>query len=144
MPRPKNEFYELAASLAEEYGNKNSVMMFMRDLKDIRVAGLDRDEVIIAWRQLRSPEGINGFSVPQATLKTVWSKGSPSYLEQWLTSFMESMPPIYDSAAYDEWVRKNASILRKNGFKYTWANEQNAFDGSRMTYDEALSLGLVD
>jgi hypothetical protein len=145
VTRKPNAFYSLARELAEAYGNPASIGMFMRDLSWLKKEGVDVDLAIEAWRQIRTPEGINGFSVPAATLRTVVTKGSPAYLVQFKDSIMSNMPAVYDSHSHDAYVLKNARLLKKLGFKYNgWSRPEDSEEGgSRLRYSVVEQLGLL-
>ena len=144
MPRI-NPKWELAAEVAREMSNDTdaNIKRILAEFKAVRTdadrLGFDDEDVVSCWRWLRTRED---FPIDQARISTVL-RGSPCYLTQWEASVKESMPPVWDIARYDDWIRQNARWLQKRRWKYSWPDEFSKTNGSRMTLSEAESLGVA-
>jgi hypothetical protein len=121
VSRKLNPFFELAKEWADEYrggeADDFTIKRFLRELSTLRKNGVDLELARMAWRQLRSPEGIDGFSVPEAVPITLL-KGKVPYWQQYQEWVLENVPPVYESSAHDEYVRTHHGILSKVGFTY--------------------------
>ena len=132
-----NPFYELAREWATEYRGGEpdafTVKRFLRELSTLKKSGVDLELARLAWRQLRSPEGIDGFSVPEA-IPTTLLKGKVPYWQQYKDWILDNVPPVWDSYSHDEYVKRFATALSKVGFIYR---------GERISQEELTTLGLV-
>jgi hypothetical protein len=145
MPR-YNPKWKLARQIASEMQNEtdSNIKRILKELKTVRAdalaMGCDDDDVVEAWRWVRTREV---FPIPQARITTVLT-GSPAYLRQWSDAVLDEMPSVVFTADFDDYCRRNAKWLSKRHFRYQWPNEASQTDGSRMTYSEAKELGLTE
>jgi hypothetical protein len=98
------------------------------------------EEVREAWLVLCEKNEAEGRTIPLP--KSVLF-GTPPFIEAYQQRIIDDMPPVWDSCAHDQYVGKHYKTLKKYGYRYTWLREEDQFNGSRITFQNAQEMGIV-
>jgi len=152
MPRKPNVFYEAAVAItdlmqpdARLYNSTHAMNMKHLSMlcgKKAKASGetvYEVEDVVEAFKALKQEMDALGYGCNLLTLL----KGAPKrHIDRLLE--LPEMPPVWDSSAHDAFVRKYAKRLSKAHWHYSWATPEQQIDESRLTYQEAQELGLVE
>ena len=153
--RKPNEFYEAAAeatdimnphpALRQSVLDKNLQHLSMLCGKKAIEAGAkpyNAKDVIECWKELREriaearDRGAN-LSDP-SLLAVVTPEGGQPRIQTWIKDRLSAIPPVYDEAAHDDFVRDHAEFLARHNFEY-----QPIDQFGRLTTDDLIDLGLI-
>ena len=133
----RNERYELAKVLAEEFGNPRTTTMFLKHFGQVEHAGVDLDIAIACWRDLRLPRGhpdkVSREGDVTWTLYSVLGGPDGGRVEQYQKAIVAGVPPVYDAYNHDEYVVRHADVLKAAGWRY---------QAGRLDVERIKELGL--
>ena len=125
-----NPAYERARLLAQEMGDDTdaNAKRIMSELKRIREEGFKEEVAIACWRELKRRLNANGLSSPR--LIAVLRDGR---MDKFIHEFFSGMPAVYESWAYDAFVKENCELLKAVGWVYR---------GGRIPVEELDKMGI--
>jgi hypothetical protein len=147
--RKVNEFYEAAVEITaisnpHPARRENVLAMNLKHLSKLCGKGAieygvepyNVRDVVECWTELRLRLIEAGLSEP-SILAVVTPEGGKQRIKKWIEERLESIPPVYDEAAHDDYVRDHAEFLSRHAFVY-----QATDLPGRLTKQDLIELGL--
>ena len=126
----RNPNWELATRVAKEMQDETqaNIARILAEFKRIREAGFSPLLAYACWQEWTAQLAESDMSTPR--IGSVLRDGR---LQKYQDTFLERIPPVWDSSSHDTFVRENAETLSILGWVYR---------GGRISEKELETLGI--